>query len=217
MILRPPGRKERTMYFDSVAVEPLSTNCYLIGDETEKVCAVVDPGGSPELVLDMIQRSGMKLTMILATHGHFDHVRAIPEILVEYPDVPVYIHEQELCQPENWDKRLWLVHQGENQRTYNDGDTLMLGSIPIHVMFTPGHSAGSVVLLAEDYMLSGDTLFAGTCGRWDLFGGSSANMMASLARLGSLQKNYKVYPGHGRPSTLDLEKRTNDYVRQAMA
>ena len=170
------------MYFDSVEVAPLSTNCYLIGDEQEKVCAVVDPGGSDELVLDMIRRSGMKLTMILVTHGHYDHVRASPGILAEYPDVPVYIHERELCEPDNWEKRLWLPHQEENQRICDDGDTLTLGTIPVHVMHTPGHSAGSLVFLAEDYMLSGDTLFAGTCGRWDLFGGSSANTSCLLRR-----------------------------------
>ena len=205
------------MYFDSIEVEPLMTNCYLIGDETEKLCAVVDPGGSPELVLEMIRRSGMTPVMILLTHGHFDHVRGIPGVLAEYPGLPVYIHEQELCEADAWGKRFWLPHQGKNQRTYRDGDTLSLGTIPIHVMHTPGHSAGSVVLLAEDYMLAGDTLFTGSCGRWDLPGGDGSTLMSSLARLGTLQKNYKVCPGHGGASTLEREKQTNPYMRQAMA
>ena len=202
------------MYFDTCEVAPLMTNCYLIGDET--VCAVVDPGGSPERVLAMVEKSGLQPVMILVTHGHYDHVRGIPGLLEKYPDLPVYIHEAELCEPDAWQKRFWLPHQGENQRTYNDGDILSLGSIPIRVMLTPGHTAGSVVLLAEDFMLAGDTLFAGSCGRWDLPGGGEDDMMDSLGRLGRLEGNYKVCPGHGSLSTLALERETNNFMRQAL-
>lgn len=205
------------MIFDTIEVAPLMTNCYLIGDETEQVCAVVDPGGSPEKVLAMIEGSGLTPTMILLTHGHYDHVRGIPGVLEKYPDLPIYIHEKELCEADAWKKRYWLPHQGKNQRTYGEGDTLSLGSIPVHVLHTPGHSAGSVVLLAEDFMLSGDTLFAGSCGRWDLPGGSRDDITASLARLGKLEEDYKVCPGHGPCSTLERERQTNDYMRRALA
>ena len=158
------------MYFDFCEVAPLMTNCYLIGDET--VCAVVDPGGSPERVLAMVEKSGLQPVMILVTHGHYDHVRGIPGLLEKYPDLPIYIHEKELCEAEAWSKRFWLPHQGANQRTYAEGDTLALGTLTVKVMETPGHSAGSVVLLVEDFMFSGDTIFALSCGRCDLPGGS---------------------------------------------
>ena len=85
------------MIFDTVPVEPIGTNCCLIGDEAANVCAVVDPGGSPELVLDMVARSGLELKMVLLTHAHYDHVGAIPALLEQYPDLPVYAHEGELC------------------------------------------------------------------------------------------------------------------------
>ena len=153
------------MYFDTIDVAPLMTNCYLIGDEQAGVCAVVDPGGSADRVLEMIRRSGLTPEMILLTHGHYDHVRAIPAILAVYPDLPVYIHEKELCPAEDLKDRYHMPHKGENQRTYGEGDTLTLGSLTFHVLHTPGHSAGSVTLLVDDVMLCGDTLFAGTCGR----------------------------------------------------
>ena len=204
------------MYFDTCEVSPLMTNCYLIGDETEKVCAVVDPGGSPEKVLAMIEKSGMTPTMILLTHGHYDHVRGIPGLLEKYPELPVYIHEAELCEAEAWNKRFWLPHLGANQRTYADGDALTLGALPVQALHTPGHSAGSMVLLAGDFMLSGDTLFAGSCGRWDLPGSDGDAMMVSLSRLGRLEGDYKVCPGHGSLSTLRREQATNMYMRQAL-
>jgi len=205
------------MYFDTCEVAPLMTNCYLIGDEAEKVCAVVDPGGSPDLVLAMIEKSGMTPVMILLTHGHYDHVRGIPGLLAKYPDLPIYVHEKELCEAEAWQKRFWLPHQGDNQRTYTEGDTLTMGDLTFRVLLTPGHTAGSVVLLVDDVMLAGDTLFAGSCGRWDLPGGSDEDMMASLAKLAGLEGNYKVLPGHGGATTLDRERQTNEYMRQALA
>lgn len=205
------------MYLRSTPVAPLDANCYLLGDEKAGVCAVVDPGGSPERVLGMIDASGLEPVMLLLTHGHFDHVRGIPAILDAYPGLPVYIHEKELCEAEAWHRQFWLPHQGENQRTYGDGDTLHLGSIPIQVLHTPGHSAGSVALLAEDVLLTGDTLFTGACGRWDLPGGDGEALMASLKRLAQLPGDYKVCPGHGGASTLERERANNPYMRRAVA
>ena len=205
------------MIFDTIEVAPLMTNCYLIGDEKAGVCAVIDPGGSPDKVLRMVQNSGLEPKMILLTHGHYDHVRGIPGVLAQYPALPIYCHERELCEPDNWARRYWLPNQGKNQRTYGEGDTVTLGGLTFQVLHTPGHSAGSVVLLVEDVMLSGDTLFAGSCGRWDLPGGSEADIMASLARLGRLEGDYKVCPGHGACSTLERERQDNGYLRQALA
>ncbi|MCI8439645.1 MAG: MBL fold metallo-hydrolase [Oscillospiraceae bacterium] len=205
------------MIFDTVPVEPIGTNCCLIGDEAANVCAVVDPGGSPELVLDMVARSGLELKMVLLTHAHYDHVGAIPALLEQYPDLPVYAHEGELCPAGSPNPRYFLPHLGGNQRTYGEGDTVKLGGLVIRVLHTPGHSRGSVTLLAGDLMLSGDTLFAGSCGRVDLPGGDEGQMWASLARLGRLTEDWTVWPGHGEATSLDYEKQTNPYLRQALA
>lgn len=203
------------MLFDTIPVGQIDTNCYLIGDEQEKACAVVDPGGSPERVLDMIGKSGLEPKMILLTHGHWDHVGAIPALLEKWPDLPVYAHEKELCPADEPNPHYFFPHAGKNQRTYGEGDTLSLGGLTLKVLHTPGHSGGSVVLLVEDVMLSGDTLFAGTCGRYDLSGGDGEAMLRSLKRLAELEGDYKVCPGHGALTTLERERRTNPYMQQA--
>lgn len=205
------------MIVDTIPVGQIDTNCYLIGDEKAKVCAVVDPGGSPDRVLAMIEKSGLELKMILLTHGHWDHVGAIPALLEKYPDVPVYAHEKELCPADEPAPHYFFPRAGRNQRTYDEGDELALGEIKLQILHTPGHSAGSVVILAEDYMFCGDTLFALSCGRWDLPGGDQGELMWSVARLGRLPGDYKVCPGHGEDSTLDFERKNNKYVKIAMS
>ncbi|MCI8943962.1 MAG: MBL fold metallo-hydrolase, partial [Oscillospiraceae bacterium] len=163
-----------------------------------------------------IEKSGLEPRMILLTHGHWDHVGAIPALLEKWPDLPVYAHEKELCPADEPNPHYFFPHAGKNQRTYSEGDTLSLGGLTLKVLHTPGHSAGSVVILAEDVMLCGDTLFAGSCGRCDLPGGSEEDMMRSLKRLGRLEGDYQVCPGHGRLSSLALERDVNPYMRQAL-
>ena len=96
--------------------------------------------------------------------------------------------------------------------TYADGDTVTLAGISVRVMETPGHTPGSVCLIAGDTMFSGDTLFAGSCGRTDLPCGDAREMRDSLRKLAKLEENYRVCPGHGPSSTLDREKKTNPYL-----
>ena len=104
----------------------------------------------------------------------------------------------------------------KNQRYYGEGDCLKLGGLTIRVLETPGHSRGSVCLVAGDVIFSGDTLFYGSCGRTDFAGGSYEDILRSLKRLAQLPGQYKVYPGHDQPTTLDYERRANPYVRQGM-
>lgn len=201
------------MIFRVIQVGPIDTNCYLLGDEG--ACVVVDPGADAQQVLAMVDDTGLALQAILLTHGHWDHVGGVDGILERYPQLPVYIHEKELLSP-GGDSHYQYPGAGENQRTYGDGDTIPLGSGSIAVLHTPGHSAGSVTLLYGDTMVAGDTLFAGSCGRCDLPGGDMGAMFVSLKRLGELEGDYKVYSGHGPSSTLDQERRTNPYLKQAM-
>ena len=203
------------MIFDYRLVGQIDTNCYLIGDEKEGVCSVVDPGGSPERIFEMIEKSGLRLEKIFLTHGHWDHVGAIPALLEKWPDLPVYAHEKELCPADEPNPHYFFPHAGKNQRTYGNGDILNVGSLEVKVLHTPGHSAGSVTLLAEDRMFCGDTLFALGCGRWDLPGGDMHDLIASLAILGDLKGSYKVYPGHGEESNLDFERKNNRYMVEA--
>lgn len=202
------------MIFDTIPVGQIDTNCYLIGDETEGVCAVVDPGGSPERVLEMVRRSGLKPEKILLTHGHYDHTGAVQALVdaAPAPGFAIYLHPADVRED---DRRLYPSPTwGFNH--FEDGQRLSIGSIDVRVLHTPGHSPGSVTLLAGDVMLCGDTLFAGSCGRCDLTGGDEQQMLDSLKRLAGLEGNYKVCPGHGPLSTLDQERSGNSYVRMAV-
>ena len=203
------------MVFRQIQVGPIGTNCYLLGDETEGVCFVADPGDEPARVLEMVSGSGLAPRGILLTHGHYDHTGGVAGVLEQYPDIPVYLHKNDLFAP-GGSTRYQFAGAGGNQRTYGEGDVLPLGGAAVRVLHTPGHSPGSVVLLWGGVMIAGDTLFAGSCGRCDLFGGSMEEMFASLKRLGQLEGDYQVCPGHGPATTLETERRTNPYVRRAM-
>ena len=157
----------------------------------------------------------MQVESILLTHGHYDHVCAIPALRETLPNVPVYIHRADF---EDKPPELFpLPRDLPLVRFYDDGDTVMVGDIPVEVFHTPGHSAGSVTLKVDDVLFTGDTLFAGSCGRTDLRGGSYEEILASLKRLGQLEGNFHVCPGHGETSTLDKERARNPYLREAMA
>lgn len=202
------------MYVSSVEVAPLAVNCCLLGDEASRRCVIIDPGGSQALIRQMIDRSGMAPLAILLTHGHYDHVGAVDSLLEMYPELVVYIHPADLASGAH--ERYRMDKKGLRQRTYGEGDTLKVGELGIKVLHTPGHSPGSVTLLAGELMLSGDTLFAGTCGRWDLPGGDGEQLLQSLAKLGRLSGDYRILPGHGEATTLSVEKKINPYMKQAM-
>lgn len=205
------------MKIESIMVGPIMTNCYLLCDEEAGLCALIDPGDEPRRVLQMVADSGCRLQYILLTHGHFDHTTAVGAILEQYPELPVYIHEADVVDGRQGDMELRFSRLPEgNQRYYQEGDSLPLGGLTIRVMATPGHSKGSVCLLVEDVMFSGDTLFRCSCGRTDFEGGDYREMLQSLGRLARLEGNYRVYPGHDVPTTLDYERRVNPYVRQGM-
>ena len=183
------------------------TNCYIIHADTSKTCCVIDPGYDPEEILDYLSRQGLALQAILLTHGHFDHVGAVKDLAAE-TGCPVYIHEEDLSLPPMITAgKLYYTH------TYAEGDTLTLAGLSIRVLHTPGHTPGCVCLQTENALFSGDTLFAGSCGRTDLPGGDWATIARSLKRLTQLETDLLVFPGHGGSSSLAQEKRYNPYMR----
>lgn len=201
------------MLVKTVQVGQIGTNCYLLGDETAGVCAVIDPGDDAPAIERMIRQSGLDLTMILLTHGHSDHTLAIPGLRAVWPEVPVYLHRAEYADTDR--APFHQLPRTENVHFYDEGDTLKLGSLTIEVLHTPGHSAGSVTLKVGDVLFTGDTLFRGSCGRTDLPGGSYDQIMASLKRLAGLPGDYHVCPGHEGLSTLENERKTNYYMDAA--
>ena len=195
-------------------VGPLGTNCYLLMEEDEKVLAIIDPGDEAKKIQQVVFETGCKVKYILLTHGHYDHTTAVPELCKAYPDAEIYIHAADA---NGAGSQLYpLAGQVQGLKNYTEGDQLELGGHIINVIHTPGHSPGSVVLHCEDVLFTGDTLFAGSCGRTDLPGGSYKQIMASLKRLGELEGNFHVCPGHDRPSTLEQERQTNFFLAEAM-
>lgn len=203
------------MYINSLQVGQLGTNCYIFGDEAAGLCAVVDPGDEAGKIARAIQESGLRLAMVLVTHGHYDHVFALPELLELYPDTPVYVHELEVdhsAVPVNYMK----LKAVPNLHYVTEGDTITLGALSIQVMNTPGHSEGSLIFQVGEHLFSGDTLFRSSCGRTDFMGGSFESMMHSLKRLHDLSGDFQVYPGHDAPTTLANERAQNPYMGEAL-
>lgn len=204
------------MKIETIAVGQLMTNCYLLCDEEKKVCAVIDPGDEGERVAQAVERSGCALQYVLLTHGHYDHFTGLPALLARY-DVPVYIHPEDATRSGGgaWALKFPALDEA-HQRWYGEGDVLALGDLTIRVLSTPGHSKGSVCLLVDDVIFAGDTLFYGSCGRTDFPGGDYREMLLSLARLARLEGDYRVYPGHDRPTQMEQERRMNPYMRQGL-
>ncbi len=182
------------------------TNCYIVHEENSTDCLIIDPGYEPEIISSYLEEKGLTPEAILLTHCHFDHVGAVKDLAAQY-DCKVFLDKKELAMPP-------MLTNGPLYYTdgYGDGDTLTLAGIPIQVLETPGHTPGSVCLIMEDTLFSGDTLFAGSCGRTDLPCGDARAMRDSLRRLAVLSENYRVCPGHGPSSTLNREKQTNPYL-----
>ena len=183
------------------------TNCYIVWGDDSDDCVVIDPGYNPETVLFTAGQLGKAIAAICLTHGHFDHVGAVRGI-VEKAGCPVYLHEKELSQPEEMTAGPLFY-----TCTYGEGDVVALAGLSFRVLHTPGHTPGSVCLLAENTLFSGDTLFQDSIGRTDFPGGSMAQMQASLNRLKALDTDLRVLPGHGPSTTVQEEKQYNPYLR----
>ena len=186
-------------------------NCYIIREENSTSCCVLDPGGEAKKVLEFMQVRDLTLDAILLTHGHFDHVGAVKD-LHEATGCKVYLCAEDLSMPAKWTAGDLFYTD-----TYTEGDVLELSGLTIHVLHTPGHTAGSVCLLVDDTLYTGDTLFARSCGRTDLPGGDSQVILRSLRRLNDLEGDYTVCPGHSGSTTLSLEREYNPFMKQARA
>ena len=195
-------------------VGPIGTNCYILEDETTNKAAVIDPGDEAGRIAQTLQEDGVQVEYILLTHGHYDHTTGVPQLKQQFPAAQVYIHQADA---NGAGSQLFpLAGQVKDLHYYGEGDTLTLGSLTIRVLETPGHSPGSVTLQVEDVLFTGDTLFCGSMGRTDLRGGSYEEIMASLKRLGELDGDYHVCPGHDRTSTLERERKYNPFLLEAM-
>ena len=202
----------------AIMEDGFTTNVYIVTDEETGETAVVDPSLAEESLLEKVKDKNVKY--ILITHGHFDHFCGA-NLVKEKTGAKVVVHKED-------EEMLLDSRKNEFRNNYGydmepviaeilveDGSALMLGNTEFTVMHTPGHTKGGVCyLFTEDgIMFSGDTLFRLTAGRTDLYGGNARTELMSLVKIGELEGDYRVYPGHDDETTLDFERKNNRYMR----
>lgn len=205
------------MILESLPTGPLQVNCYLIGCETSKKAAVVDPGGDVPEILRLLKEHHLKLQMVINTHGHFDHIGGNRQLL-EATGAELVIHQadrpllkQAAAHAANFG--LQAETSPEPSRELLGGETLEVGDLRLKVLHTPGHSPGGICLYWQDQLIVGDTLFAGSVGRTDLPGGDHQTLIDSINReLLVLPDNTQVHPGHGPSTSIGREKYYNPFL-----
>ena len=189
---------------------PLYTNTFLLVTDAGHGI-VVDPAAAPQTYLDALQAAGASLTHILLTHGHYDHVGAVAD-LRKATGCQVYMDPADAQ-----GSAMLPLTRDQVDAPWPVGDTLAIDELTFRIYHTPGHTPGSVCLGCGELLFSGDTLFAGSCGRTDLPGGSVRAMQQSLALLAGLPlpDGTQVLPGHESFTTLGRERRSNPYLNGA--
>ncbi len=197
----------------SVFDDGFVTNTYIVTDEESGETAVVDPGVGDEKLIEKLEEKPVKF--ILITHGHFDHIGGV-NFVKERTGAKVVVHREDEEMLNDSEKNCGEIAEPIiSDILVEDGSKLMLGNSEITVMHTPGHTKGGVCyIFPQDRVLfSGDTLFKLTAGRTDLYGGNPRTELMSLEKIGGLDGDYKVYPGHDDSTTLDFERQYNRYMR----
>lgn len=200
------------MLIKCLIVGNLDTNCYVVTNEETLESVVIDPGDESNTIMDYIEANRLKVCDIFLTHGHFDHTRAAYAVASE-TGAPIWIHRADTVK--DGKKDIYKFFPTEKTKNYTDGDTINSAGLEFKVMWTPGHSEGSVMLFCENVIFSGDTIFKESCGRTDLPGGNIDTLMKTLKKIGGITGDYEIYPGHMDATTMERERSFNQYLRYA--
>lgn len=206
------------MIFKALKTGQIATNCYILGCQESLEALVVDPGDNSNDIITIIEEENLLVKYIINTHGHVDHIGANEEIK-RSTGAKVLVHAADADFLINPDKNLscymgkMITGPAADQLLY-DGDIINVGfTIQLKVLHTPGHTPGGICLLGDKYILTGDTLFAGSIGRSDFPGGSQDILIDSIKKkLLNLNEDLIIYPGHGPSSTLKKEKECNTFL-----
>ncbi len=202
----------------TLVVGPLQSNCYLYGSAAAGRGIIIDPGAEPDMILAEFQKTGLSLEAIVITHAHFDHAGGNRR-LKELTGAPILVHRNDATALKMLGAQaMFFMMRVESSppadRLLGDGDVIELGDASLTVLHTPGHSTGGICLLGEGVVFSGDTLFAGSIGRYDLPGGDADTLLASIRdRLMVLPDDTVVCPGHGPSTTIGEERQYNPFLR----
>lgn len=200
------------MKVEIVRVGMFQTNCYLVYNDSEML--IIDPGASLKKIDEAISKhENVKVVAILLTHGHFDHIGAADKLKEKY-NCPIIASkdDEKILRNIKYNSLAGFAAEVENDIDWIEKDELTIGSINVKVLFTPGHSAGSVMYIIDNKLFSGDTLFRLSVGRTDLYSGSSYLLRESLQQLYNLDRDMIVYPGHEGSTTVGFELDHNPYI-----
>jgi glyoxylase-like metal-dependent hydrolase (beta-lactamase superfamily II) len=199
-------------------VGPLACNCYVVGDPDTRDAIVIDPGGDAEEIVAALNDKKLHVSAIVATHAHFDHLIAA-EVVRAHTGAPLYLHDSDRPLLD-WFQESGLLFLGAKlppppqiDSSAAEGDRLKAGAAELLVVHTPGHSPGSISLVSDTALFSGDVLFADSIGRSDLPGGDTDTLVSSIHnKLFELPDDLPVYPGHGPPTKIGKERELNPFV-----
>lgn len=206
------------MILESLPTGPLQVNCYIVACGASRQAAVIDPGGDVAQILALLKRHDLKVSMVINTHGHFDHVGGNRQLLTA-TGAELLLHRadsQLLASAAAHAAAYGLGAEASPapQRLLEGGERLQLGELLIDILHTPGHTPGGICLLIDDQVIVGDTLFAGSVGRTDLPGGDHQTLIESIRdKLLVLPDATIAHPGHGPATSIGREKRTNPFLR----
>ena len=215
------------MIHEILPVGWLQCNCSILGDETTGEAMVIDPGDDIDAILEIVARHRLKVTAIVITHSHIDHIGGAKKMKAA-TGAPVYLNENDLLLYQHLGEQAKMIGTAEPEKTSidlspKDGDTIQAGSIKASVIHTPGHTPGSICLLvpaqdkradASPVLIAGDTLFRGSIGRTDLRGGDTRSILKSIKeKLLALDDNVLVIPGHGGETTIGFEREHNPFLQ----
>ncbi|MDR0823343.1 MAG: MBL fold metallo-hydrolase [Endomicrobium sp.] len=194
----------------------IQVNCYIIYDVDTKAAIIIDPGEDGAQVISEIEKDGLKPEMLINTHGHFDHVLSDDQIRKHF-NIPLAAHTESVSILSDPQKNASVFFSSTvsikaPNMLLTDNQIVELPWVKFKVIHTPGHTKDSICLLFDDFLITGDTLFAGDIGRTDLDGGSYGQIMQSLQKIKQLSPNLAIYPGHEESSTLDFELKNNRYL-----
>lgn len=212
-----PNKNKNEFDIRRLPVGPIATNCYILCDRETGKAAVIDPGFEAPRILAELRETGCRAVYIVLTHGHADHMSAAGEVRAA-TGAPLAVYEGELPLLADPAANLHDSFSGapfvplKPEVRFPDGGTLRVGGLTLRALHTPGHTAGSCVLLCGRTMFAGDTLFYEGAGRTDMPTGSAADMARSLRRLAALEGDYRVLPGHGPATTLAHERQSNPFM-----